>query len=616
MTPSAFHREGPVVVNLPPAALHLAGVETDEGRRQLSTMAHFHHHGRVRRGLGDSGAKKKSLRTSKYVPKTFAQHSYTDRSNEVPSPHVDEAKKTSCQGYGRGGVNAVFPLRLFRALIQMDDDGHADVASFQPHGRSFGVHRQKDFEALMPKYFGKMKFSSFQRQLNLYGFKRLSYGPDKGGYYHEYFLRGREYLTQNIHRLRVKGTGSRAACNPDQEPNFYKMTPIVGSFDMGALVPSRATGEQPKADALQRSPPQLHQERSSRQPEKQSPQQQQHQRRMQLPPALPTAPTVTVAGGGGLLPFPPLPHLSRAPSTSLTSMAVRPSASALPQKQLLSQPSPSSPSKLDDANRRFWFQIEGLLQTGSFGRDDPVCNSKHTKKEDQGKMQDETDHIDKGSVSEDDLLEICSASPSLITSEAMSSSASDFDLRQSTLPVSAITQDNKEGTRVEANVTETKVVFEPEPIAASSREGDSGICTAALSIPLLPEDIEPADPSRAPVCDDVADFLRHLFDDTNLNGNRNAASVVSAQASQEVNKKGRFVPDQVGSITSASTTTIHNHCSNRAPQIAEALATQKKKLGSIVGGGRGGWDARQEQAALARSRGSFSRRSLYRNAAA
>ena len=56
------------------------------------------------------------------------------------------------------------------------------------------------------------------------GFTRISRGADKGGYYHELFLQHREFLIYRIQRMKVKGSGTRAAANPDQEPNFYSMT--------------------------------------------------------------------------------------------------------------------------------------------------------------------------------------------------------------------------------------------------------------------------------------------------------------------------------------------------------------------------------------------------------
>jgi hypothetical protein len=75
----------------------------------------------------------------------------------------------------------------------------------------------------MPAYFGQNKLTSWQRQLNLYGFCRLTRGPDAGGYYHELFLRGRFFLTKKMLRTKIKGTKFKASSNPEQEPDFYSM---------------------------------------------------------------------------------------------------------------------------------------------------------------------------------------------------------------------------------------------------------------------------------------------------------------------------------------------------------------------------------------------------------
>ena len=52
-------------------------------------------------------------------------------------------------------------------------------------------------------------------------FRRLTVGLDKGGYYHELFLRDRLDLVALIQRVKVKGTGVRAKANPEEEPNLY-----------------------------------------------------------------------------------------------------------------------------------------------------------------------------------------------------------------------------------------------------------------------------------------------------------------------------------------------------------------------------------------------------------
>jgi len=79
---------------------------------------------------------------------------------------------------------------------------------------------------LMPQFFKQTKWTSFQRQLNLYGFQRITKGPDTGAYYHELFLLDREFLAARIVRQKVKGTGIKGANNPEEEPDFYSMPPV------------------------------------------------------------------------------------------------------------------------------------------------------------------------------------------------------------------------------------------------------------------------------------------------------------------------------------------------------------------------------------------------------
>jgi len=99
--------------------------------------------------------------------------------------------------------------------------------SFFQHGRAFVIHQPRRFVTeVMPRFFRQSKLTSFQRQLNLYGFKRISQGPDHGGYFHEFFLRGRPALAAKMRRTRLKGT-PKAKSNPEFEPNFYAMPPIA-----------------------------------------------------------------------------------------------------------------------------------------------------------------------------------------------------------------------------------------------------------------------------------------------------------------------------------------------------------------------------------------------------
>mmetsp|Transcript_9908 Transcript_9908/g.21579 ORF Transcript_9908/g.21579 Transcript_9908/m.21579 type:complete len:354 (+) Transcript_9908:426-1487(+) len=168
-------------------------------------------------------------------------HNYHDRAHEVPSSTTTTTSLDEWQQRGNNHKNhdaVPFPLKLHDLLERVEqnnnnnDDDHnttdeSQLISWQPHGRCFVIHRPAAFvEHILPRYFPKIhKLASFQRQLNLYGFRRITQGRDRGAYYHEYFLRGKLELaaSNNIGRCKVKGTRVRAKSNPQEEPDFYAM---------------------------------------------------------------------------------------------------------------------------------------------------------------------------------------------------------------------------------------------------------------------------------------------------------------------------------------------------------------------------------------------------------
>lgn len=118
-----------------------------------------------------------------------------------------------------------FPQKLHKLL---DDNFYSDIISWQPHGRSFRIHKKKEFERIvMPTLFQQSKIASFHRQLNHYGFKRqILESPDKGGYYHECFLRGRFQLSLSVHRVVSSGPKKNENDTRKVEPYFYSMKPL------------------------------------------------------------------------------------------------------------------------------------------------------------------------------------------------------------------------------------------------------------------------------------------------------------------------------------------------------------------------------------------------------
>lgn len=112
-------------------------------------------------------------------------------------------------------------------LDDAERKGFDDIVSWQPHGRCFVVHKVKEFvERILPNYFRQSKFPSFQRQLNLYEFSRITQGKDRNAYYHDRFLRGMPELSERMNRCKVKGTRVRHAPQPELEPDFYSYPPL------------------------------------------------------------------------------------------------------------------------------------------------------------------------------------------------------------------------------------------------------------------------------------------------------------------------------------------------------------------------------------------------------
>lgn len=154
----------------------------------------------------------------------------------VPHVYHDFANVPDAVGYVRkktGGVTQPFPEKLHELLEMESTPNFAQdltaIVGWLPHGRAFLVRKPKEFTRdVMPKYFRQTKLTSFQRQLNLYGFRRITQGPDAGAYYHEMFLRGRPQLCLRMIRQKVKGTGHKQPADAQTEPNFYALPPTAG----------------------------------------------------------------------------------------------------------------------------------------------------------------------------------------------------------------------------------------------------------------------------------------------------------------------------------------------------------------------------------------------------
>lgn len=109
-------------------------------------------------------------------PQKHVYHDYAmvpePSSNDTTATVAIASNNQSPSRKKTGGVSQPFPEKLMEML---DEESilHPDIVSWLPHGRAFLVRKPKVFTSeIMPKYFRQSKLTSFQRQLNLYSFRR------------------------------------------------------------------------------------------------------------------------------------------------------------------------------------------------------------------------------------------------------------------------------------------------------------------------------------------------------------------------------------------------------------------------------------------------------------
>lgn len=94
-----------------------------------------------------------------------------------------------------------FPFKIYRMLHECEKKGGDHIVSWTSTGNSFTIYDNDKFvEQIMPRYFTSNRMTSFQRQLNLYGFRRSLRGQEKGSYYHKDFAKGQRNRCLGIKR--------------------------------------------------------------------------------------------------------------------------------------------------------------------------------------------------------------------------------------------------------------------------------------------------------------------------------------------------------------------------------------------------------------------------------
>ncbi|CAN0891688.1 Heat stress transcription factor B-2a [Linum grandiflorum] len=137
---------------------------------------------------------------------------------------------------------------LTKTYQLVDDSTIDDVISWNDDGSSFVVWDPTVFARdILPKHFKHNNFSSFVRQLNTYGFRKLV--PDRWEFTNECFRRGERRLLLDIQRRKLAPAAATQSVSPVVSKQFFISSPSnSGEDQIGSATstssPSRAAANE------------------------------------------------------------------------------------------------------------------------------------------------------------------------------------------------------------------------------------------------------------------------------------------------------------------------------------------------------------------------------------
>ncbi|KAF8377542.1 hypothetical protein HHK36_030924 [Tetracentron sinense] len=135
---------------------------------------------------------------------------------------------------GEEMANRSVPAPFLTKTYQLVEDPRTDdVISWNDNGTTFVVWKTADFaKDLLPSYFKHNNFSSFVRQLNTYGFRKIV--PDRWEFVNEFFRRGEKDLLSEIRRRKAVTASTSQIPAGGKSNGGVQSTPSNSGEDLGS----------------------------------------------------------------------------------------------------------------------------------------------------------------------------------------------------------------------------------------------------------------------------------------------------------------------------------------------------------------------------------------------